>query len=121
MKKLLKIVLVSSLALFCFSCYYNEFPEEEEIIIDPEEEISFANDIIPIFEAYNCVECHNGSLNPDLRPGNEYNSLVPDYVTAGNPLDSKLYTTLAIDNHRGLDASELAYIEEWIDRGAENN
>ena len=121
MKKLFKIVLVSSLALFCFSCYYNEFPEEEDIIIDPEEEISFANDILPIFADNNCTECHNGgSVNPDLRPDNAFSSLVPNYVTAFDSASSVLYNILD-EGHRNLSNDELALIEGWIDRGAEDN
>ena len=121
MKKLFKIVLISSLTLLCFSCYYDEFLEEEEIIIDPEEVVSFATDIIPIFESNNCSQCHNASRDPDLRAGNEYNSLVPDYVTPGDLSGSILYNKLVINNHRELNANELAYIIEWIEGGAENN
>jgi len=124
MKKLFKTVLVTSVALLCFSCYYNEFPEEEEdVSIDPDQEISFANDIIPIFVTYNCTQCHNGNQDPDLRAGNEYNSLVPDYVTENNANNSELYTKLAVENHKDLDLTniELEYIKEWINRGAENN
>ncbi|WP_299553761.1 hypothetical protein [Seonamhaeicola sp.] len=121
MKKLFKIVLTGSLALLCFSCYYDEFLEEEEIIIDPTETVSFADDIIPIFLSDNCAQCHNATLDPDLRAGNEYSALVPDYVTANNANGSKLYTKLAQDNHRDLNATSLALIKEWINRGAENN
>ena len=120
MKKLLKIVLVNSLTLLCFSCYYNEFPEDV-IDIDPEEDVSFANDITPIFVSYNCSQCHNAALDPDLRAGNEYNSLVPDYVVAFDADASRLYIQLAVEGHRDVDATSLALIEVWINQGAENN
>lgn len=118
MKKLFNIVLVSCLTLLCFSCYNDEFPLEEEVIIDPDVEVSFANDITPIFVSNNCAQCHNASLDPDLRAGNEYASLVPNYVTAGNADASLLYVQLAVNNHRELDAESLALIKEWINRGA---
>lgn len=123
MKNLLKIVLVSSLAFLCFSCYYDEVLEIEEppIVIDPDDPLSFSNDIVPIFESYNCSQCHNASLDPDLRAGNEYNSLVPDFVSAGNASASLFYTKLAIEGHRDVDAVSLALIEEWINRGALDN
>jgi hypothetical protein len=122
MKKLLKIVLVSSITLLFFSCYYDEFPaDDDEVILPPDQEISFSNDITPIFVDYNCAQCHNGSQNPDLRPGNEYNALVPAYVTPGNASSSRLYTFLAADGHRNVDNASLALIEKWIDDGAENN
>lgn len=122
MKKLLKIVLVSSLSLLCFSCYYNELPEE----IPPEvpDVVSFSNDILPIFSQ--CTGCHNGTIaNPDLREANAYNALVPDYVTPGDADNSSLYNTLPGNGHSPisftLSSDEIALIKAWIDRGAENN
>ncbi|HEX9828304.1 MAG TPA: hypothetical protein VGA80_17020 [Flavobacteriaceae bacterium] len=122
MKKLLRIVLVSSVPLLMFSCYYDEFPEEIEVVIPPDQVISFANDITPIFVTYNCTQCHFASgQNPDLTPGSEFNSLVPTYVNAGDPNNSRLYIKLSIDGHRNVDATSLALIKKWIDDGAENN
>jgi len=119
MKKLLKIVLVSSLSLLCFSCYYDE--EIEMVNLPPGTEAKFEADITPIFIDNNCIECHNGSRDPDLRAGNEYNSLVPDYVTAGNANASRLYTFLAVDGHGDLSATELEFIKLWINDGALDN
>ena len=122
MKNLFKIALVSTLTLLCFSCYYDEFPEEIEVIIDPDVEVTFANDILPIFDSYNCIECHNGgSTNPDLRPDQAYSSLVPSYVIAGNSTDSRLYKQLKINEHRNVDDTSIALIKKWIEDGAENN
>lgn len=122
MKKLLKIALISSITLLFFSCYYDEFPEEVEVIIPEEEVISFADDIAPIFVSYNCTQCHNPSgQNPNLAAGSAYATLVPAYVNAGNANNSSLYTFLAINGHRNVDAQSLALIKKWIDDGAENN
>lgn len=123
MKKLCKIVLVSSLSLLCFSCYYDTAIEEEEVIIPPGEEVSFSADIQPIFNK--CTSCHGGNTDPDLRAGNSYNALVPQYVTAGNAETSKLYNYLPGHGHHDigltLSSTEIALIKAWIDRGAENN
>lgn len=122
MKKLFRTLLVSGFALLCFSCYYNEFPEEEEVVIDPTEEVSFANDILPIFAAYSCTQCHNdGGESPNLLPDQAYSALVPAYVTAGNATNSRLYTFLKDEEHRNVDAESIAYIKKWIDDGAEDN
>jgi len=124
MKKLLKIVLVSSIPLVLFSCYYDEFVPEEEVVIPPGTEVSFASDITPIFVTYDCSRCHNPTgikPTPNLTPGGEYNALVPAYVTAGDPDNSKFYTQLAIDGHRSVDATSIALIKKWIEDGAENN
>ncbi len=121
MKKLLKIVLVSSLSLLCFSCYYDEEVIVPDVILPPGTEAKFATDIIDIFESYNCADCHDASRDPDLRAGNEYDSLVPDYVTPGNADASSLYTFLAVDGHRDVDANSLALIKLWINEGALDN
>lgn len=124
MKKLLKIVLVSSIPVMLFSCYYNEFPQEEEVVIPPDTVVSFANDIAPIFVEYNCTQCHSPSTlgqNPNLTSGNEYSSLVPTYVTAGDPTNSRLYIQLAVNGHRNVAADKIALIKKWIEDGALNN
>tara|TARA_R110000868_G_scaffold20478_16_gene86685 strand:- start:5394 stop:5762 length:369 start_codon:yes stop_codon:yes gene_type:complete len=122
MKKLLKIVLVSSLPILMFSCYYNEFPEKVVVEIPVDQVVSFADDIAPIFVTYNCTECHNASGQiPNLTPGSEYNSLVPAYVSAGNPNSSSLYVQFAINEHLNIDATSLALIKKWIEDGAQNN
>jgi hypothetical protein len=122
MKKLLQIVLVNSLALFFFSCYYNELPEEVEVVIPPDTVVSFADDIAPIFATYNCTQCHKPSgQSPDLSVGTAYNALVPSYVNAGSSGTSSLYTFLAINGHRNVDSESLALIKKWIDDGADNN
>lgn len=122
MKKLLKIVLVSSITLLFFSCYYDEFPEEVVIEIPTDQVISFSNDITPIFASYDCSQCHNASgPSPNLTAGSEYAALVPAYVSAGNGNNSDLYIMLAINDHRNVDAESLALIKKWIDDGAENN
>lgn len=121
MKKLLKIVLVSSLSLLCFSCYYDEEVVFDEVdILPPGTEAKFTADIIPIFASYNCAECHNTSRDPDLRSGQEYNSLVPAYVTEGNASLSRFYTFLE-SGHRDVDSESLALIKLWINEGALNN
>jgi hypothetical protein len=97
-------------------------PQDEPIVIPPEQTVLFSTDILPIFESYNCIECHNGgAINPDLRPDRAYNALVPTYVVSGNSLDSRLYIKLAIDEHRNIDSESLALIKKWIDDGAEND
>lgn len=126
MKKLLQIVLISSLSLLCFSCYYDEIPEK--LVVDiPEipdtQVISFGTEIQPIFSK--CTSCHSTSASPDLRAGNSYNALVPKYVTAGNADASKLYNYLPGDKHFdvgiSLSVNEIALIKAWINQGAKNN
>ncbi len=125
MKKLLQIVLVSSLSLLCFSCYYDEYTEEPVVIIEiPDTQvISFSTEIQPIFSK--CTSCHNTTISPDLRTGFSYSALVPKYVTANNADASKLYNYLPSNGHHdvgvSLSANEIALIKAWINQGAKNN
>jgi hypothetical protein len=100
------------------SCYYDEIFEPE---LPEGTVVSFDADIVPIIADSNCANCHNGTQNPDLRPGNEYNSLVPDYVEAGNADNSLFYTKLSNEGHGGVGPNALILIEEWINSGALNN
>ncbi|MGB5434866.1 MAG: hypothetical protein WBM98_03165 [Maribacter sp.] len=126
MKRLLKIVLVSSLSLCCFSCYYDELPEEQDLVVEIPDDVvvSFNDDVQPIFSQ--CTGCHNGNTSPDLREGNAFNAIVPQYVSAGDAENSEFYKKLPGNDHPVeaglvLTSDEIGIIKAWIDRGAENN
>lgn len=127
MKKLLQIVLVSSLSLLCFSCYYDELIERPLDLpeIPEDQEVSYSSEIQPIFTT-NCLDCHSSSLKPDLRPGYSYDALLPDYVIVGDAEGSVLYQSLPGIGHPDrsvpdLSGEEIALIKKWIDDGAEDN
>ncbi|MGB5236525.1 MAG: hypothetical protein WBM43_11670 [Flavobacteriaceae bacterium] len=129
MKKISSKFLVLILFLAYSSCYYDEAVEEIIPEIPEEQEVSFSEDIQPIFiqEGKDCTTCHNGTVaNPDLREGNAYNAIVPDLVVPGNAEASVFYQRLPGNNHPVeagflLNTDEIALIKAWIDRGAENN
>mgnify|MGYP001816571231 CR=1 FL=1 len=128
MKKILILIsraTVLILLLSLSSCYYDEEVVIPEVVIDPDVVISFKDDIQPIFTD-KCAACHNGNINPDLREGNAFDALVPDYVQAGEADNSKLFLNAPGNDHPQdvgftLSANELALIEAWINNGAENN
>lgn len=125
MKQLIKIVFLVSIGLFLNSCYYDTLVERPvpEIPTDPDNpgyvEISFSNDIQPIFNS-SCVQCHNGTVSPDLTEGNSYSSLVPSYVTPEDSNGSQLYNQV-LSGHGGLSPEEIGLIKGWIDQGANLN
>lgn len=128
MKKFLSYILGFILISFSASCYYDELVREEIEEIPDDVSISFAEDIEPLFSqgGKDCTQCHNGSNDPDLRAGNAYNALVPDYVVPGDAEGSELYQKLPGRGHPfdvgfSLNADEIALIKAWIDRGAEND
>ena len=125
MKKIFQILLIVCAGLAMNSCYYDELQERviPELPTDPDNpnyvEIKFATDIQPIFTS-NCIGCHNANRNPDLRSGNAYSALVPQYVTASNADASPLYVKLA-GGHQNLATDKLTLIKTWINQGAKNN
>ena len=131
MKKILSLIskaAVVVLLLSLSSCYYDEEVVIPEVVIDPDVVISFATDIEPLFSqaGKDCTVCHNGGTDPDLREGNAFNAIVPDYVQAGDADNSELFLNAPGNNHPldvgfVLSADELALIKAWINNGAENN
>ena len=116
MKKLFQFSIITAFILSMSSCYYDEIyvPEIPDIV-------DFAADIQPVIVASNCASCHDGTLDPNLTAGNEYNSLVPDYVVAGDA-DASVFYIQMVDNHGGgVSTNSLALIKEWINSGALNN
>ena len=89
--------------------------------VNPEEPVLFQTQIQPIFSD-NCITCHKGSRNPDLRDGNSYSSLTTGGYVNLPAETSKLYSQVISGSHTSftLDA-EKQLILIWIDQGALNN
>ncbi len=128
MKKRISLLLVGSLCLWNFSCYYDQELVLPEVQVPDDVTISFKTDIEPLFSqsGKNCTACHNGGNIPlDLRVGNAYDEIVPDLIIPGNAEGSEFYQKLPGNSHPNvsftLNGDEIALIKAWIDRGAENN
>ena len=128
MKKRAPLLWAGSLLLLCFSCYYDELVEVEIPEVPDDQTISFAADIEPLFSqgGKDCTQCHNGGTDPDLRAGNSYDAIVPEYVVPGDAEASEFYQKLPGRGHPfdvgfSLNVTELGLIKAWIDRGAEDN
>jgi hypothetical protein len=113
----LAVILLGGVFFFA-SCEKYAIQEET---VNPEQPVSFADQIQPIFTK-NCIVCHNGSRNPDLREGNSYNSLTTGgYVTLPAE-DSRLYKQITSSSHKSLTLdSEKELILVWIQQGAQDN
>jgi hypothetical protein len=88
--------------------------------VDPGTQILFQTDIQPVFTD-NCITCHRGSRNPDLRAGNSYTSLsTGGYIT---PADEtcKLYSKVNSGHPSGLSTADRQKILLWVKQGAQNN
>jgi hypothetical protein len=89
--------------------------------VNPEEPVLFQTQIQPIF-SNNCITCHKGSRNPDLRDGNSYSSLTTGGFVNLPAASSRLYSQVISSSHSSftLDA-EKQLILIWIGQGALNN
>lgn len=125
MKKIFQFLIIMSMSLFLGSCYYDAFPE---VIIDVDltTEVSYQNDIIPLWGQ--CVGCHNGNEPPDLRDNVSYSNLLNGFVVPNNADGSILYKSLLGINGVSLmppgsqwPDSKINLIKNWIDQGALNN
>jgi hypothetical protein len=115
--------LIAALLLFT-SCEY-EFIVPEEIVLP--EEVSFMDDIIPIFDnSCNTTGCHTaGHFAVDLTPDNAFQDIfAKNMVDLDNPEDSPLYAKLVEvgGTHDGRSTPEQQQlILKWIQQGAQNN
>lgn len=114
--------LLLLIAVFIVSSCQYDFYEADIPPIDPDIDISFTQEIVPIF-AGKCLNCHGGNIAPDLRAENAYASIVPTRVNTEVPNDSKIYTKALPNSSHAAKYSdaEAALILSWIEQGAKNN
>ena len=126
MKKLFQFILMISWGLFLNSWSYDAFPQEEVIESPtPTEDVSYQNDIIPLWAQ--CVGCHNGNEPPDLQ-NNSYQNLLNGFVVPNDADASILYKSLlGIDGVSLMppgsqwSSAKINLVKDWINQGAQNN
>lgn len=133
MKKYKIFFLAAVLGVLVSSCVYDFLAPAPIAPIDGgggngEETVSFASDIVPIFEA-KCVACHKpgGSKpNPDLTAANAYSSIAnAKYINVDSPSESHLYVHIysntSAHTQKKFTAAEAQLVLTWITEGAKNN
>jgi hypothetical protein len=122
MKYLKFLALGAALSFGMASCEY-EHPVPPPVSNEP---VSFADDIIPYFDAScNTAGCHDPSaFDPDLSAANAYTSLFQGgYIDTLQPEASSLYVKLlpgaSMANYST--PAETAMLLKWIQEGAKNN
>jgi hypothetical protein len=127
MKKLIQLLIVISVGLFLNSCYYDAYPEYEEIDdgTGGNENVSYSADIVPLWS--HCVGCHNGNTPPNLED-NSYANLLSGYVVSGDAENSVLYMSLLGTGGVSLmppgsswPQTKINLVKDWINQGAKNN
>ena len=104
-----------------WACEYETIvPKEVEI----PEEVSYAEQVAPVFVEAGCASCHSGAIKPDLRADKSWAALVNDgMVDTANPAESKLIVKIEAGHATSgnLTAEQKALILKWIEDGALNN
>ena len=119
------IVLLFMLSMIGLaSCVWDEIPPPKIPDIPQDSSLSFANDIIPIFEL-SCAttNCHDGSWKPNLTANVAYVELTTKgYINTNSPADSELYIKIDGGSMQQYATDEdRYYILRWIEEGAEDN
>jgi mono/diheme cytochrome c family protein len=116
-------IFTLTLAFVITSCQYDFVVEPELPTIDPDIEISFKDEIAPIFAAANCLNCHGGNISPNLTAAAAYNSIVPNLVDLNNPQESRIVTHASPNSNHAqkYNAAQAALLLAWIEQGAKNN
>ncbi len=110
--------MVFVLAVLLASCEKYSFEVEE---LDPEVPVLFQDEIQPIFTR-NCISCHKGSREPDLRDGYSYESLTTGGYVEKPAESSELYQKLESAGHSAFTLpAEKQKIFNWIEQGAPDN
>lgn len=126
--RVIGVILAGIMVFFLAGCY-----KDRTVYFDTGEEItrpvSFAADIIPIFNASCAVSgCHvKGSQTPDLTASNAYNSLtIGNYYNTEVPESSEIYLWMTGKKNTpmppsGINKDYNALVLAWIKQGAQNN
>lgn len=123
---MLTVIMMGFLVALVVSCKYDDVLPPEP---DPGIQISFAQDIIPIFNAScNGSGCHNGAgPSPDLRSEVAYESLFNgSLIDTIQPPNSELYLWMSGAKGlpmpiQGVNAGYVATVLQWIEQGALKN
>ena len=93
--------------------------------INPKDTVKFSKDIEPLFTTYDCINCHNGSFEFDLKVGHAYNSLKTNNLIDTPAVTSLLMIRLNVSPpHNGTDkftTDQKQKISKWINDGTKNN
>lgn len=122
MKNELRLIISGVIIAVFTSCEYTPIvPNDTPDVGD----VSFVDDVEPIFTDAGCTSCHNGGVQkPDLRNGYAYASIMSnadltDYAYAQNiydyPKPSGAHDT------RYKSDEQAAIVKAWIDQGTQDN
>lgn len=117
-------MMVVGLGLLTYSCYYDQLPDEEDIPLPVD--VSFQGQIQPLLNQ-NCVSCHSGAQEPDLRAQSSFDELINGHVVPFDA-DSSIFFNVLIGRGNPLmppggklNQLDINLVKVWINEGALNN
>lgn len=111
------LIVLSGIALFT-SCEKYSYVLET---VDPVVPVLFQTEIQPVF-TNNCINCHRGTRNPDLRDGNSFAALTTGGYVTLPAAASRLNVMINSTSHAAFTLdTEKQKILIWIEQGAQNN
>lgn len=124
--RIIQIFAIFFSLILLASCEYDFIEVYTPPPPNPNDTISFAQEVAPIFESSECTGCHNGGLAFDLTAANAYNSIINNsLVVPFNPDESIIYTfpnPVSGTHHTRYNSnSEATLLRNWILQGALNN
>lgn len=127
-RKLFFQVIILLNFLFLASCSYKYVEPETGPIIDPNESVSFASQVVTIFnDNSKCTTCHKtGGQKPDLTIANAYNQITTlGLINSADAGQSKIYSfpepNSSIHSWKKYTNSEAQIVLLWLNQGAKNN
>ncbi len=124
-----RTIVYISVLFFSVALWSCEYEKLEPIDTTLPENVSFSNDLTPIFEnSCNASACHGtGAYQPDLTRDYAYYSLIyGDMIDTINPENSRLYKSMTnlnepmpVDGLLPVNQRNLVLV--WIKEGAKNN
>ncbi len=119
----IQLLLMCICLVILSACEYDYVKYE---ITPAPDNVSFSNDIMPIFNSScNMGGCHNGSgPSPDLTPAGAYDDLFAEnLIDTISPANSQLVIKLnGPGTHDGRsEPQQRVLIEGWIEQGAKDN
>ena len=127
MKRIKKFIFFIIVGMAVSSCTY-DFIKEDTTPVNPDIQVSFSQQILPIFNTNNnCTSCHKpGGTSPDYTAANAFASIMSaNVVNTAAPASSPLYAvpspTTGTHTWKKYTAAQAQLILLWIQQGAKNN
>ncbi|MCU4163004.1 hypothetical protein [Carboxylicivirga caseinilyticus] len=107
------------------SCEYNFITPDTGAPVDPDETVSFSEQIEPIWSTQGCTSCHPSTAGLDLRVGYAYQSLQSESrINTENPTESLILTmpgSSGVHSDKDYVSNQRELIKVWIQQGAQDN